>query len=228
MRCDIETFEVKCIKHPTDATPTAPVWRILIQVRFRSDAPENWGELRAYGASWTRALNRFFEPEDFLSSKPPRPDPALRFNPRVEERHSQLTTHGTCPPWGHAEGPKKVGDREWRLDNDQHIEIFYAKQVSGVPRSMPKSRHLLADDRNPPDRIKHAERPEEIDLSSWHIVGRDEPMSSGFQPGDFVEYWHQAEFQVRVPKTTKIVARKRLFCRVNGLFPDLAYRAYVE
>lgn len=227
MRCEVEKFTVDCIKHPTDATDEILAWRILINIKFKSDQPQDWGELRAYGAEWTRTLNRKYEPAEFDATRLPKLDSRLKDNPRKSDNCVQFTTHGAYPLWG-VDGPSKVDGREWRLDNDQHIEIFYQRQVSGVPRSMPKSKHMLADDRNKPDDFKRARCPTEIAILKNHIVGRDEPMVSGFQIGDFVEYWHRAEFQVRVPHTTIITARKRLYCRVSGEFPDFRYTSKVE
>lgn len=222
MRCEVDKFEINCIKHPFEASAEVATWRVLIHIKFKSDDPANWGELRAYGGSWTRTLNRSHAPRD-LDDGPPEADPSLQSKPRKSELLTQLVTRGSYPVWGDILGPAKNADKEWHLDNDQHIEIFYAKQVKGVPRSMPNSNHVLADDDNKPDQVSKALRREEIDLDNWHIVGRDEPSISPFQIGDFVEYWHHAEFQIRVPHTTKIVATRRLHCRVTGLYPNYKY-----
>ncbi len=226
MRCDLKRFEVSAAKHE-DATAKEAMWKVFIHVRFASDDPANWGELRAYGGSWVRTLNRTHAQKDFLGGDPEL-DSTLKHNPRKHEVVTQLETSTSLPFWGDVQGPKKKNDLEWRLGNDQHIEIFYAKQVKGVPRSMPKSRHFLKDDDNKPDVLAKTDRPHEIDLKKWHVVGRDEPSFSPFQLGDYVEYWHHGEFHIRVPSTTKVVARRRLHCRVHGTYPKYEYTYYVQ
>ena len=221
MSCEIEAFEIKVVRHPQTDNAESPTWLILIQVKFKSPDPKDWGELRAYAAQWTRTLNRSYEEKEM--DKKPALDPTLKDKPRITELDTIDPSDGTCPPWDGL-APKEKRDKELRLHPDQHIEIFYAGVVPNIPRSDLKSQRRLSDDDNPPNNIKKAERPNEIELTKWHIVGRDEPtMSLNFQVGDYVEFWHQAEFQVRVPKTVEIVAKKRLFCRVQGLFPNYSY-----
>ena len=230
MRCEVERFEVSAMKHPTDADGEAACWKVFIKVRFKSNDRKDWGELRAYGGSWKRTLNRSHGPLDFLAGVADR-DPTLKHNPRKHESSTQIVTNkseygAALPPWGHAQGPPKIDKKDWHLANDQHIEIIYREIVPGVPRSNPHSRHKLADDNNSPDNLKSVMNPEDFDMAVWHVVGRDEPTTSGFQIGDYVEYWHQAEFQIRVPRTTKIMERRRVLLKVNGHYPDYQYHVF--
>jgi hypothetical protein len=230
MRCDIDKFEVEVRPQPLqERIPTEASFLVLIHAKFKSDDPMNWGELRAYAAHWTKKVNRsytqaFKEDENWigyrLESDPrdagasrrdrlermrqealagiPKLDPSLKNNPRNFSDHT-LGEHGADPIWD-GKAPNRNDGKAWHLHNDQHIEIFYAKQVSGVPRSMPKSKHQLADDRNRPDNKAKAERPHEIDLENWHIVGRDDPKHSDFQIGDYVDYCHRRSFRFECPE----------------------------
>ena len=109
-----------------------------------------------------------------------------------DDHQLKFATH--LPFWGHKEGPPKPREMEWRLGNDQHIEIFYRSPVRHVRRSNPNlpapenqdydSLHYFQDVEDS-DVVNTAERPHEIQLNLWHIVGRDEPEWTGvnLQPG---------------------------------------------
>lgn len=227
----ISRFELDAVKHPTDATPSELTWKVLVKVRFQSDDPRDWGELRAYGATWTRVINRTHEVRNVMSEDAPKPDPLMRSQPRREERCEQLETHTSLPFWGLSQGPRKHGGLEWRLGNDQHMDILYADVVPGVPRSNPRSTALLPDDQNPPNDLRTESDAGDFDGlgREWHVIARDEPMSSSFQLGDFVEYWHRGEFQIRDPRTRQVLSeRKQLFLRVSGSYPEFTYKKHLD
>jgi hypothetical protein len=61
------------------------------------------------------------------------------------------------------------------------------------------------------------------------IIVRDEPSKGPFQIGDFVEYWHRGEFQIRDPKTkVALPQRKQIYLRVNGTYPNWTYKKYID
>jgi len=229
---EIDHFDVSAVKHPEEAANDRAVWKVVIHVKFKSNDPANWGEFRAYGASWTRILNRTHRIRDIMEDVGPVPDASLKSNPRRSETTSQLETKTTLPFWGVSGPPLQQPGLQWRLGNDQHMEIFYAKVVPGVPRSDPDSHHLLPDDDNEPD---DPENPicNKVYLAGlgaqWDIVAVDMPEYSPMQAGDYLEYWHRGEFRIRDPQTGMICPqRKQLFCRVGGLYPNFVYTPAID
>jgi hypothetical protein len=202
---EIKKFEVSATKHKTLATNKELAWQIWVRVQFASGDPSNWGEFRAYAASWRRIKNRKQPDNDW--------------------HDSSLVTDTSLPLWGMNQGPPKKDGLAWRLHNDQDVEIFYKNKVPKVPRSDPKSKETLPDDGvSPNDPGARG-----IDFGDWHIIMSDEPSSAPIQEGDYVEYWLRAEFQIRDPQTRDVLPlRKQLFCRVRGRFPEYAYRAQVD
>ena len=231
---EIERWDVIVTKNPDadEANDENLSWKVLNKIRFKSADPADWGEFRAYGAMWTRTLNRTHDSRDLMSDAPPKANPTLRSRPRKREVIGQLETHTALPFWGLTLGPTKEAGRAWRLGNDQHMEIFYADVVPGVPRSDPDGSDApLQDDDNDPDDRAEASSPGDLAGlgTTWHIIARDEPSSGPFQVGDFVEYWHRGEFQVRDPKTRiALPARKQIYLRVNGTFPNWSYRQSID
>lgn len=223
---EIAKWEVHVVKNPDfqESNDENLSWKVINKIRFKSDDPADWGEFRAYGGQWTRVLNRTHHARDMLSDAPPALNPAQKNQPRKTETKIQLETATYLPFWGLTLGPAKESGRSWRLGDDQHMEIFYAQPIPGVPRSDPRSKNFLSDDDNTPD----TPAPYDSDLAGlgteWHIIARDEPSSGPFQQGDFVEYWHRGEFQVRIPKTATVLPqRQQIYLRVNGTFPNWQY-----
>jgi hypothetical protein len=231
---EIEHFEVSAEKHPEDAAPDRAVWKVVIHVKFKSDDPAHWGEFRAYGASWTRLLNRTHVQRNIMDDDDvePAPDRGLKSNPRRKETTSQLETLTTLPFWAVSGPPLQRPGLQWRLGVDQHMEIFYAKVVPGVPRSDPKSQKTLSDDDNEPDdpATPLCNQAYLAGLGTrWDIVAVDMPEYSPMQVGDFIEYWHRGEFRIRDPKSGMIFPqRKQLFCRVSGLYPNFVYHPSID
>lgn len=227
---EIDTFEVRAVKHPREANATDLAWKVLVYVRFREEDPRTWGEFRAYGGSWTRTINRTHKLRNIMLNRPPQPDPGLRSRPRRQEFDSQLVENPNLPYWGLNQGPEGEGAK-WRLGNDQHVEIFYAAVVPGVPRSDPQSAKQLPDDDNEPDDPATArDRGDLAELGrTWHIIARDEPSHAPVQIGDFVEYWHRGEFQIREPQTRMVLPeRRQIFLRVTGKYPTYEYLRYID
>jgi len=230
---EIEAWEVEVKKNPNpeEANDESLSWKVLNKIKFKSEDPSNWGEFRAYGGSWTRVLNRTHDLRDMMSDDSPQPNSNLKSKPRKREDSSQLETDTYLPFWGLTQGPPKRSGRAWRIGNDQHMEIFYAKVVPRVPRSNPRSREKLNDDDNSPDDPKNANYREDLaDLGTrWHIIARDEPSAAPFQIGDYVEYWHRGEFQIRDPKTKNVLSqRKQIYLRVHGTYPDWKYEKFID
>jgi hypothetical protein len=224
-RIEIDRFEVEAVKHP-DADANELAWKVLVKVRFRSENPQNWGEFRAYGAQWTRVINRTHTVRDFMADEEPELDPKLKSQPRRHEVGNQLETGTHLPFWGLTQGPRRQDGLAWRLGNDQHMNILYAKVVPGVPRSDQESKKELPDDDNAPDKLLGMDDPEDFDGldAQWHIIARDEPSYRGLQMGDFVEYWHRGEFQIRDPVTKQVLPlKKQMFLRVSGRYPAFVY-----
>jgi hypothetical protein len=231
MTIEVARFDVSAVRN-AKAGANHLGWKVLIHVRFASDDPKNWGELRAFGGAWRRKINRTVVKTGVRSDTTSQllaPLGADQFD--IEEAHLGLSRQ--LPFWGHAETPTGLQGKDVRLGNDQHIEIFYSQSVPGIPRSdptMPTPREHKKWEADPlldamePDEPEKADDPWEIDSPLWHIIGRDEPEWSGaFQAGDYVDYWHQAEFQIRPPASMRVLARKRLFLRITGRYPNYEY-----
>jgi hypothetical protein len=227
----IAQFELTAVKHPTDADDSELTWKVLIKVKFQDEDPANWGEFRAYGAAWTRIINRTHEIRDITEDGPPK-RMAPGTPPRRKEVKGQLVQDTTLPFWGLTGPQKGKSAPEWRLGIDQHMDILYADIVPGVPRSDPKSKTRLPDDDNKPTNIRTVSDPGDfagLKTKEWHIIARDEPTYGPVQQGDFVEYWHRGEFRVRDPKTQAFCPqRKQLWCRVRGLHPDFTYEPHID
>lgn len=230
MPIGIRQFEIQVQKHPSEARENSDfAWLILVHVKFNSANPRNWGELRAYGGAWRR---RFGYDDVTFEDKLHQTESQLVIAHETDEDHQlKFATH--LPFWGHPQGPSKPPALEWRLGNDQHIEIFYRRPIRHVRRSNPN----LAAPNQEPDPLHYfldvedadtpatALRPHEIQLHLWDIVGRDEPAWTGvnLRRGEGIEYWHQAEFQILRPASVQVIARKRLFCRVWGTHGLIKY-----
>lgn len=223
----ITTFNVIAGRH-AKATPSEPMWKVFILVKFDDDDPDTWSELKAYGGSWTRTTNLTHTAHrDSRAKIVVLPDPALATNPRHQETSVQLVTDSSKPFWAHVEGPLMGNPepglgfaRSWRLDDDDHIEIFYAKSSKRIPRSVRTNDEFD----NPIDPAGGRADEVQEQLSHVHIFGRDDPSSTGFHDGDYVRYWHQAEFRIINPKSKSIEAKKRLFLSVEGKYPDYVYK----
>jgi len=229
---EIERWEVIVAKNPDpdEANDEQLSWKVINKIRFKSDDPAKWGEFRAYGAAWTRVLNRTHDARDLVTGEAAR-NSKLKSRPRKRESAIQFETDTFLPFWGLTLGPAKQGGRAWRLGNDQHMEIFYAQPVPGVPRSDPHSVAQLVDDDNEPDDPAEARCPGDLAGlgSAWHVIARDEPSYGTLQIGDFVEYWHRGEFQVRDPATRVVLPqRKQIYLRVNGTFPKWKYDPSID
>ena len=230
---EIAQWQVVVCKNPVpeEANDESLSWKVLNKIKFKSGDPAEWGEFRAYGGGWTRCLNRTYDEQDVMSDSPPGLNPKLKNKPRKKEIWGQLETGTYLPFWGLTLGPPKVGGLAWRLANDQHMEIFYAAPVPKVPRSKPRSKERLSDDDNEPNDSKKARCPWDLTGlgTDWHIIARDEPCYGPVQIGDFVEYWHRGEFQIRDPMTKQILPqRKQIYLRVNGTFPNWVYRKAID
>ena len=94
---EIEKFDVKAFKHPSEASDSTLEWNVLIGAKFKSNDPNNWGEFRAYGGAWTRTINRTHTLPNFYKNKEPRPDKSLKGNPRKSEDFGQLETQTSLP-----------------------------------------------------------------------------------------------------------------------------------
>jgi hypothetical protein len=219
MPCTVVQFLVDVKRHPKPEDRTGlHQWLIRIHVKFKSDNPNKWGELRACGGYWVRRRDGKSPTCNWTYDD--------QLNLTKEERYPDWK--GESPDLFGGESPDTKDKRNWRIGNDQHIEIFYAKVVPGVPRSNPLVNATTADDDNSPDNIMMAQRPLEVDLRKWHIVGRDEPGVSGTKKGEYVEYIHQAVYSIREPQTSEILASRRLYCKVQGVHPYYEYRYHVD
>lgn len=221
-------WEVVVTKNPDpdEANDDNLSWKVINKIRFSSDDPKDWGEFRAYGGSWTRKLNRTHDERNIYDDLPTaKPNKQLKGSPRREQTTSQLSKNTHLPFWGLSLGPNK--ETGWRIEEDQHMHIYYAKVVADVPRSDPKSKWRLQDDDNNPDNPKDAKNPKDLQGlgDHWHIIATDEPAMGGdIGIGDFVEYWHRGEFQIRYPKTKiSLPQRKQIYLRVTGLYPNWKY-----
>ena len=75
--------------------------------------------------------------------------------------------------------------------------------------------------------IQDAENIVQAFNGGWHIVARDEP-SREVDKSAHVDYWHQAEFQIREPQSLRVIERKRIFLRVRGTFPTRKYSSNIS
>jgi len=235
MAIEIAKFTVDAVPHP-ERDDDSLRWLICVRVKFRSDDPADWGELRAYGGSWMRTINRTVVKtgqRDETKSQVVSPDDLSHLTD-IEDSGLKLQATKNLPPWpGYMPTfDRSLRDKDLRLGNDQHIEIFYAKQVPLVPRSCPTTK----DARDPKyidydpmidtmayDDIATAERPHEID-TTFHIFGRDEPeRSHAMKAGDYCEYYHAAEFHIRPPRKTNVLARKKLLLIIRGEYGKVRY-----
>lgn len=231
MPVEVAAFHVAARPHPEHDKDNMQ-WLVRIAVRFRSEDPANWGELRAYGGSWFRKINRTVEKSGIRESSLSQVlDPST-----IEDLDVCVTAVRNLPPWP---GYRPTADREMmnkdlRLGNDQHIEAFYAKRVPGVPRSWPETVDMVKEpkylDYDPItdamgyDDPRHTDRPSEIDLRSWHIFGRDEPQRANWlEEGDYCEYYHAAEFHIRPPGSVEVIARRKLLLIIKGYYGKLKY-----
>ena len=53
MPIEVKDFQVTASKHPQESSPSDLVWKVFVKVRFASDDPAEWGELRAFGGHGT-------------------------------------------------------------------------------------------------------------------------------------------------------------------------------
>jgi hypothetical protein len=226
MTIKVKEFRVCAYRHPK-AGPNRLKWRVWILVRFASDNPADWGELRAFGGGLTRVhtvkddeIRKRSAFGQLLRSRTGLEGPALDYAKAL-------------PVWTYPTVPEALQGADVRLANDQHMKIYYAKEVPMVRRSRRDGRLSRVHDDweydpfydgeawNDPATSRH---PSHIDLNRWHIIGKDAPSSDiNLATGDQVEYLHQAEFQIRVPFSLKVVARKRLSLMVRGYQPAFNY-----
>ncbi|WP_374981776.1 hypothetical protein PSGK_14490 [Pseudomonas solani] len=234
----VKDFDVTAVKHP-DASSNNISWLVVININFASDDPAEWGELRAYGGSWIRCrkINNANKVKEQATQVMNMRD--LDGIDDIENCHVQISAVRNLPLWP-CERPTdndELKRADMRLGNDQHIEIFYSKVVSGVPRSKPTTKnsrdpeYLSYDpmvDTMSYDNINVAERPHEIKLNLYHVVGRDEPGWENFvRNGYFCEYYHAAEFHIRPPNSTQVIARKKLLLTVKGNYGEYKYASTV-
>ena len=139
MPCTVVQFLVDVKRHPKPEDRTGlHQWLIRIHVKFKSDNPNKWGELRACGGYWVRRRDGKSPTSNWTYDD--------QLNLTKEERYPDWK--GESPDLFGGESPDTKDKRNWRIGNDQHIEIFYAKVVPGVPRSNPLVNATTADDDN--------------------------------------------------------------------------------
>ena len=249
MAIGVQKFEVSAKQHP-DASSTSLQWKVFVKVQFTSEDPRQWGELRAFGGGWRRSINRTVVKTGVRTESTSQLLKPLTQLVDIEDC-DLVVRKKWLPVWGHLQKPYDV---DLRLGNDQHIEIFYRQAVPGVPRSTRRGyapnkygnsgleQYDPSFDENPSDMeilrdtldglpmasmIQPVSSPLEIDFrAGWHIIGRDEPEWSGVDALAFVEYWHQAEFQIIEPRSVRLIAKKRLFLRITGKGNNREYLKY--
>jgi len=228
---EIERWDVLVSKNPDQeaANDQSVSWKIINKIRFKSDDPNHWGEFRAYGGAWTRVLNSTYDRQDMTSAVGPTRNQELRRKPRKREIWPQLVTDTSLPSWGFRQGPPKENGLEWYLDVDQHMEIFYAREVPLVLRSRPRQADDGEGNRyNDPNGARWFGDLDRLG-TYWHIIARDEPLSSSFQIGDVVEYWHRGEYRIRDPKDKRVLSEQRkVALRVSGTYPKWDYMLNID
>jgi hypothetical protein len=237
MTIEISEFSVTANKHP-ESTNDKIAWLVFIRVKFKSDDPVNWGELRAYGGTWvqqTRITKAKPSKRKELTSQVLAPKDT-NFDSDKEYMDVKENAIRSLPPWPgyRPTSNPDLKEQDLRLGNDQHIEIFYAKKVQHVPRSdasnkqdLPEPKYIEYDpmiDTMSYDDVNEAVRSNEID-TNCHIFGRDEPeISNILKSGYYCEYYHAAEFHIRPPLKTNVLAKKKLLLIVQGEYGKLEYK----
>ncbi len=236
MAIELDHFSVEAKMHP-ERNDDSLRWLIFIRVKFKSDDPANWGELRAYGGSWIRTINRTKVKTGVRNEDRGQVMIPQDLSKDIDIEDLDVLCHAVknLPPWpGYRPTcDPSLREKDLRLGNDQHIEIFYSKEVPLVPRSSATTKdskdpkHLEYDpmvDTQGYDNKETAERPYEIDTDKYHIFGRDEPERTNFlKTGDYCEYYHAAEFHIRQPRSTHVIARKKLLLIVKGKYGEVKY-----